>query len=159
MEYSNESQQDIQTPYLALMIGRDADEQFLLSSLFISLNETMKEILVGEGTLALIRQWIANGLMPQTHALAISKLIGMLALEDEISPQSVPQILEKIGVPQPAATQLAGEILAIVQPFIEQRVAENEPEPIRPAPPVAPAPPSSSTPSRNTIDLRNKPIA
>jgi hypothetical protein len=156
MEYSNEPQPMTQTPYIALMIGRDKDDQFLLSSLFISLNETLKEILVGEGTLSRIQGWVTSGLLPQTHALAISKLIGMLALEDEIATSAVPKILEKIGIAQPVATQLADEILALVQPFIEQRVPESE-SVANPVRPIAPTPPSSSAPSRNTIDLRNKP--
>lgn len=146
----------IQSPYMALILGRDEDEQYILSSVFLSLDDHVQDILVGEGTLNTIRSWISSGLLPETHALAISKLIGMIALEDPSLRESIAQLLTGIGIPESSIAQLMQEILNMTEIFIDDEEVEAQQQAPTPIPPL---PPSAPTLPRNTIDLRNKPTA
>ncbi len=158
----------IPAPFICLLMGRDADEQYLLSAAFLALDDSEQEILVGESTVKEIATWISSGLLPQTHAVAIAKIIGMLALEDDISPGALPQILDSIGIQSAAKLILSEKITQLVQPFLED-TNEFEPEtppsqslnstptiaplsPLRTSKPVPVPPP----PNRTTIDLRDK---
>ena len=74
------------SPFLAAARGRDEDERWLLFATFSSLSEERRGILVDPKTIEQIKQWSSSGLFPPTHIPAISKLVGLIALDPEVQP-------------------------------------------------------------------------
>lgn len=152
------------TPYFAVMQGKDEDERYLLSSIFLSLSDGAQEILTNEKTATLINQLITDGFLPETHAVAVAKLIGMIAFE-EASITQAQEILEQLGLPGDHAQHVTQEISTFLQPLITERAQEELPENMedRELPPMTmkvpqnlTGPDSSKTPARNIIDLRKQ---
>src|ERR1043166_1186638 len=102
----------ILAPFIAAMQEKDEDDQFLLSAVFFSLSDKSQDVLVGEQTLQLLKQWNVEGLIPDTHLKAVSKLIGLATLDDEVPASEIPNILSKIGIPQEQAAVLGQKIQA-----------------------------------------------
>lgn len=151
------------TPLTAAMEGRDEDEQFLLSSTFLSLSDPEQEILVGEQTNEAVRQWVAAGFLPESHIPAIMKLIGLLALDTDVHLPEIPQILEKLGLSIEQAAQLTINITNLLQPIFVERAANEAAETMQPLPPLTvkipqlPENAGADTSNRHIIDLRRQP--
>jgi hypothetical protein len=161
-------------PFLAAVRGRDEDERWLLFAAFSSLSEEQRGILVDPKTIEQIKQWSSAGLFPPTHIPAISKLIGLLALDTDVHMPEVPQILEKLGLSTDQAKQLTNNISNLLQPIFLER-AKNEaadsmeqlspmtrptemgPQSLVVKIPSLPENTGASASTRNIIDLRKQP--
>jgi hypothetical protein len=148
------------TPLTAAMHGRDEDEQFLLSATFLAMDEPERELLSGEKASEAIKAWVSAGILPESHATATMKLVGLIALDSEVQPSEVPSILQKLGLSSEQAEQLANNILNFLQPIMIERAAEEAVESMEELPPLTTVIPSKTEPltppatARNVIDLR-----
>ncbi|MCC6934492.1 MAG: hypothetical protein IT406_02265 [Candidatus Yanofskybacteria bacterium] len=156
------------SPYAAALQGKDPIDRELFGLVFDDLPEPVKDTLTDPTTVETIKQWARDGLFPATHAPAIAKLIGLVAL-DEVAFEAIPQLLERIGLSRDQAGRTTAAITKLLQALTDARANETAeeaaPQELRELPPltqrVPPQGPHSGTetPARNIIDLRKKPEA
>lgn len=153
---------DIFSPYVAALRGLDEDEQYLMAFTFAALSPELRVILTGPSTLELLDHWVAEGLIPESHLEAVAKLIGLAALDSDVAPSSIGEILERIGITSEKAQMLAKNISELLQPIWLDRAASDLPNitetELPPLTQRIPEKPSAGprNASRNIIDLRNQ---
>lgn len=138
-------------PLLAAVQGRDEDERWLMFAKFQLLPEDARDILTNPKTIDQIKQWSTEGMFPSTHMTAVSKLIGLAALDDEVTFNSIASLLQKIGLTQEQAEKTNNMILSLLQPVIAERARESTPKSMPELPPL-----TTKIPQRNIIDLRKQ---
>ncbi len=138
-------------PLLEAARGRDEDDRWFLFAAFSALPEKQRDTLVSPETMDQIKAWSTSGLFPTTHIAAISKLIGLIALDTDVQSAEVPTILQKLGLTPDQAQQVSANILNLLQPILAERAADEAAEAMQPLPPL-----TTTIPARNIIDLRKQ---
>jgi hypothetical protein len=98
------------TPLTAAMQGKDEFKQFLFSNLYFSMPKNLRELLGGTAAEDALKEWVASGMLPESHVPAIMKLIGLIALDDEVVLSDIPSILVKLGLTAEQADQITKNI-------------------------------------------------
>jgi len=136
-------------PYLAIIADKDPAAQQQFFERFYQFDQPTKDFLTSVEVTSYIKGMFDQGIAPQTHAIAISKIVALVAMGD-IPAESVPQILEKLELTPPEAQKIALQVSTILEPLFAQQKKESRP------PESAPAPAASTVPARNVINLKKQ---
>jgi len=134
-------------PYLAIITDKDPAAQQQFFERFYRLDQPTKDFLTSEEVTGYIKGMFAQGVAPETHAVAISKIIALAAMGD-IPVESVEQILQKLELTPAQAQKITLQITTILEPLSTQR----KQQPRAPATPGAPI--TSAPPTRNVLNLK-----
>lgn len=145
-------------PFFAAVQGKNEQEQNLFFSRYDRLPETARQFLLAPETADAVVSMERQGLFPQTHQVAISKLVALIVLGDVTIP-SVPQILVKLGIPQESAQGISSAIATLVAPALQSK--NTTLDTLQKIPPLTLSKPTPSPqePARNIIDLRKPPTS
>jgi hypothetical protein len=172
------------SPLENAIVGRDETGQMDIYIRFVTLSDAFRKFLVAPETAQVIADWEQSGFFPPNFRTAVAKTIMLSALGD-VKLDSLPTLLERIGLPRPQSTVLAKSIGEFIGPYLETTPIEIpevvlDPEagettelleipPLTSAAPPEPgvatsqpttssdAQPVSNQASRNIIDLRKTP--
>ena len=173
------------SPLENAIVGRDESAQMDIYTRFAALPEKFRQFLVAPETAQSIADLEQGGLFPANYRTAIAKTVMLTAL-GEVKLNLLDSLLQRIGLPQQQAADLAQHIRELVGPYLENSGIEvpevtldpeaGETTELREIPPLtATAPPQPTDivtpptgpssgeepvpnqPSRNIIDLRKTP--
>jgi len=148
-------------PYFALIEGKSPEQLAVFDAKYDSLPEPVRQFLLAPETSDAVAKMFADQLFPSSHAIAIGKLLGMVAMGD-VRIEQVPALLEKLGLSTSSAATIRDRFSSALEPLISSRTRLSAPQTLKRLPPLTQQipsrpPPTSNTPARNIIDLRNKP--
>jgi hypothetical protein len=133
--------------------GRGPAERRELSLELAGTSAEMQALAASPSTGALTQRLVRSGVLPETHAVAVGRIVYFLCV-GKLQPPQVAATLERIGLPPLSATTVAQEISRLLPAQAPAPIsAPPPPEPI--AAPVTRTVRPVPTPSgRNIIDLR-----
>ena len=148
------------TPYLAAIEGRDAASQQKFFERFAQQPREIRLFIASEETANEISRLVISGVIPAQFAVAVAKLIALLAVE-EIQSAQIGMLLEKLGLQREQASTIDRAISVLMKPVVEARAKGALPTQLPELPPlttaIPPAPAASTQPAaRNIIDLRKQ---
>lgn len=147
----NETEDFIYSPYVALMVDKDAQGIRALAKHFSQQSASVKEIIASPKTAEGIKTLLESRHVDEVYALAIAKIVGYVAL-GEIPVSQIAALLKKLEVPE--SDILAPEIERIATKPTEAPPAPS-PEKLTEVSPLRVTTPANAEPQGpNVINLR-----
>ena len=148
-------------PYFAGFHGKNELDASTLENRIDALSESVRNFLFDSELPEKLSTATAGARLPAKYFVAFTKIVFLVILGD-VAVTAPEQLLLKLGVEAPTASQLAQSLNEIFKPLLSARAENTIRDGMRPLEPLtqhlgvpAPLPPSSNqAPARNTIDLR-----
>lgn len=147
------------SPYFVLTADKSPEQLTQFDAKYDAMPEPARRLLLSPEAADLIIEMESQRLVPSSHAAAVSKLLGMVIMEDVRSDQ-VRSLLTKLGLPDASAATVADRFAKLLEPLRQIRAIQHTRDKLNPLPPLTQrlGPPTSASPAPSrVIDLRTKP--
>ena len=120
------------SPFLAGAEGQDENSEKQFFEKFSAAPEYIQEFLVASETAEEIAKWADEGVLPDTHWVAVPKLIAYIVFKD-VQVSQVRELLSKLNLDTPTVSALSVKIAQLVEPYMDAPTTTKQSSPHTPA--------------------------
>lgn len=131
----DETEDFLYSPYIAAISDKDEAQLRTFAKKFAARGEAERVFLTSPDTALAVKRLVEEDVLPEEYAVAVAKIIAFLVFR-EVPAESVPQLLERIGLNAQQSQQAANAIIQLLQPLIAARAAEETPKKLPELPPM-----------------------